>query len=187
MTKAKPKPKQPPQQTYLEPALAWTEFSDKVMGRLHAGRREYGNASLLRPVVDILRESAEEYLDSCGWKVIALCQMEGNPDPIDVWNKINKIVRGRLLGKDPTGDDMIAVAPDLETEIAAGIVQDCIQALILYCRTMRVIQALEHRDADCAELSKTYTVKCKRFPGIAVQESPRRTGIVEPGMYGESK
>ena len=178
-------PEQPKPQTYLEPALVWTEFSDNVIGRMSIGRQEYGNAVFLKPIVDNLRESAEEYLDSCGWKVIALCQMEGNPDPVEIWNKVSKVVRCRLQGKDPTGDDMIAVAPDLETEIAASIVQDCIQALILYCRTMRMIKALEHRDEDCAELSRTYTVKCKKFPGLAAQESPRQTGRVTPGMYGD--
>jgi hypothetical protein len=46
------------------------EFLDRLASRLEVGAREYGNASMRRPMTDLIREVLDEYLDVAGWSYI---------------------------------------------------------------------------------------------------------------------
>lgn len=46
------------------------EFLDRLAERLHAGRREYGDASLVREDAELIGEIEEELLDVAGWAFV---------------------------------------------------------------------------------------------------------------------
>jgi hypothetical protein len=51
-------------------------FHRKVLARLRAGAREYGNASFSFDPLTLLSEVKEELLDVCGWSYILFSRME---------------------------------------------------------------------------------------------------------------
>tara|TARA_E500000081_G_scaffold54588_1_gene57501 strand:- start:371 stop:592 length:222 start_codon:yes stop_codon:yes gene_type:complete len=55
---------------------SFLKFVDKVLYRLKAGQREYGNKSFSMEPDVLLQEIEEEILDICGWAYILHVRME---------------------------------------------------------------------------------------------------------------
>ena len=67
----------------VNPALAaaFSLFTDRIRRRLEVGAREYGDASLSRPVPELLDEMQQELEDVCGWCTI-------------LWMRLNNLRNG---------------------------------------------------------------------------------------------
>lgn len=51
------------------------EFAAKVRGRLDNGRRDYGDSSFERPLLQLIEELKQELEDQAGWAFIAWARM----------------------------------------------------------------------------------------------------------------
>lgn len=54
-------------------------FLDLLAARLEAGRREYGDASLLRSPAELVGEIEEELLDVAGWAFVLWLRVRAIP------------------------------------------------------------------------------------------------------------
>ena len=54
----------------------FSEFSEKLIERLKAGHKEYGDGSFNKPVTALVDELIEELYDICGWSFVALAHLK---------------------------------------------------------------------------------------------------------------
>lgn len=54
----------------------WPEFTSIVRGRLKVGAAEYGDSTLDRPILEVIREIEEELADVMGWGFFAYLRLQ---------------------------------------------------------------------------------------------------------------
>lgn len=59
-----------------ESLIGFEDFAARIRGRLEVGKREYGDSSFRRPMVELVGEIQEELLDVAGWAFILYSRLE---------------------------------------------------------------------------------------------------------------